>query len=429
MDARLQRRYFQLVREHMNAPQKLAAGPKAVLGTCQSFASTQALWRFLANRRVTLPQLIEPLRTLGCRGAQESSSPYALLVHDWSKLSYGGHASKKDQTQLTHEDDVGYELYTALLIDAQGGNPLAPMELQLLSAQGVHTTRRTKPMKAAHHLEQILPTMKAARLWNVPRRLVHVLDREADSQVDFRRWVEAGELFLVRSDYTRIVDWNEKSFPLPELAETWDNKGMFQEAGKIPIRGQTGTRYVAHGEILLTRPARKRTAAGRIKVSKGPLKLRLVISRVLDDDGTVLAEWYLLTNVPEDVSAVMIADWYYWRWKIESYHKLIKSGGFQLESWQQESAEAIAKRLVIASMACVCAWQLQRQTSDESQGCQKFLVRLSGRQMKRSHPVTTSALIAGLQILLPILELLENHTPEQLRMLAQTAVPDLVKSG
>lgn len=42
MDARLQRRYWQLVREHMTAPQRLAAGIKAMPDTVQSFASTQA---------------------------------------------------------------------------------------------------------------------------------------------------------------------------------------------------------------------------------------------------------------------------------------------------------------------------------------------------------------------------------------------------
>lgn len=87
MDARQQRRYWQLVREHMNSPQPLAAGLKAVPGTVQSFASTQALWRFLANPRVTLPQLVVPLRTRGCQAAAESASPYALLIHDWSKLA------------------------------------------------------------------------------------------------------------------------------------------------------------------------------------------------------------------------------------------------------------------------------------------------------------------------------------------------------
>lgn len=157
MDVRRQRRYWQLIREHMDSPQQLAAGLKAVPGTVKSFASTQALWRFLANPRVTLPQLVVPLRTLGCRAAAESSSPYVLLIHDWSKLSYPGHTSKTDQTQIGQEDDVGYELDTALLVDADQGASLAPMELQLLSAKGVHTTRHSRKAKAVHHLDQFFP--------------------------------------------------------------------------------------------------------------------------------------------------------------------------------------------------------------------------------------------------------------------------------
>lgn len=429
MDVRLQRRYWRLVREQMNASQQLAAGIKAMPGTVKSFASTQALWRFLANPRVSLMQLVEPLRSLGCRAAAESSSPYVLLVHDWSKLAYPGHSSKTDQAQLTHRDDVGYELYTALLVDADQGAPLAPMELQLRSAKGLHSTRNNRRSNAVPHLSQLFPTMQAARTWDVPRQLVHVIDGEADSQVDFRNWSTAGELFLVRADFTRKVDWQGASYQLPKLAEELAQQELFVSAGDVAIRGKQGARRVAHADIFLSRPARKRTPNGRIKVSQEPLPLRLVISRIVDEAGEILAEWYLLTNVPEDVTPVTIADWYYWRWKIESYHKLLKSGGMQLESWQQESAEAISKRLLIASMVCVCAWDLQRQTTPAAKECQEFLVRLSGRQMKRTRPVTTSALVAGLHILLPMLELLEHYTPEQLRQLAKTAVPALQDSG
>ncbi|MEZ5477737.1 MAG: hypothetical protein R3E95_09720 [Thiolinea sp.] len=62
----------------------------------------------------------------------------------------------------------------------------------------------------------------------------------------------------------------------------------------------------------------------------------------------MLAEWFLLTNVAA-VDAATVALWYYWRWRIESFFKLMKSAGHQLESWQQESALAIAKRLLVAS--------------------------------------------------------------------------------
>jgi len=51
----------------------------------------------------------------------------------------------------------------------------------------------------------------------------------------------------------------------------------------------------------------------------------------------------LLSNV-KDIDASPIALWYYWRWKIETFFKLMKSAGHQLEAWQQESALAIAKR-------------------------------------------------------------------------------------
>jgi hypothetical protein len=125
------------------------------------------------------------------------------------------------------------------------------------------------------------------------------------------------------------------------------------------------------------------------------------------------------------VPAEQVALWYYWRWRIESFHKLLKSSGLELEEWLQESAGAIAKRLLVACMACVTVWQLQRQTTPAAQECQELLMRLSGRQTKRSRPVTTPGLLAGLSKLLAVLDVLEEYTPAELRRLAAIAVPHL----
>ena len=77
----------------------------------------------------------------------------------------------------------------------------------------------------------------------------------------------------------------------------------------------------------------------------GPaLQLRLVVSEVRAADGTLLATWLLLTNLPAAVPAERVALWYYWRWRVESYFKLLKGAGLQLEHWQQETAAAIARR-------------------------------------------------------------------------------------
>lgn len=126
-----------------------------------------------------------------------------------------------------------------------------------------------------------------------------------------------------------------------------------------------------------------------------------------------------MTNVPgNEVPAADIALWYYWRWRIESYFKLMKSAGQELEHWQQEDAEAIARRLLVASMACVVVWQLMRNNTPEAAEVRELLVRLSGRQMKRTKPFTAPALLAGLWVLLTILYVLERYQLQDLRRIA-----------
>ncbi|MEZ5476574.1 MAG: hypothetical protein R3E95_03505 [Thiolinea sp.] len=173
--------------------------------------------------------------------------------------------------------------------------------------------------------------------------------------------------------------------------------------------------------MSLTRPAKpsrkKKPQTGRAGGSS--VAARLVVSRILTADGQLLAEWFLLTNVAA-VDAATVALWYYWRWRIESFFKLMKSAGHQLESWQQESALAIAKRLLVASMACVTVWAIAADQGKEAEALKTLLIKLSGRQMKRKQPVTYPALLDGLWALLAMLEIMETYSPEQLDGLRET---------
>ena len=110
-----------------------------------------------------------------------------------------------------------------------------------------------------------------------------------------------------------------------------------------------------------------------------------------------------------------MALWYYWRWRIESLFKWLKSAGHQVEHWQQRSAAALAKRLLLAAMACTLVWRLAREPSAAAQTLREVLVQLSGRQQKRGRPATLPALLAGLWVLLAMLEVLEQHSVEELR--------------
>lgn len=59
-----------------------------------------AAWRFYNNARVEMCELVEPLRAYARQQLAASPAGVVMLVHDWSKLSYRGQASKRDQAQL-----------------------------------------------------------------------------------------------------------------------------------------------------------------------------------------------------------------------------------------------------------------------------------------------------------------------------------------
>jgi hypothetical protein len=407
-----------LVNSHLRVANELAAGVASLPSAGTAFAATQGAWRFLNNERIALTALVAPLREVGRQRAAELEAPFALLVHDWCKLGYEHPRRKRDLTQLTHEHDVGYELTTALLVSADDGQPLAPMEMHVETADGVLSTRSPAPRRRPH-LEQVLPTMQASLKWNLAKPLLHVIDREADSIDHYRRWDAAGHKFLIRGD-DRRVRWEGKTCLLSEIAAKLRQRHKFSCAGTANYQGRSAQLWVAETAVVLYRPAKKNVRGHKYEKPGRPLELRLIVVQLRNGAGELLAQWLLLTNAPAEwATAELLARCYYWRWRIESFFKLFKSHGQQLEHWLQETGPAIARRLLIAAMACVLVWQLQADSSPAATRLKEILVRLSGRQTKRTKPHTAPALLAGLWVLLSFCALLEQYDLRDIKRLAR----------
>ena len=215
-----------------------------------------------------------------------------------------------------------------------------------------------------------------------------------------------------------------------EVVAALKRQGAFRYSQEVEYKGESAKQYVAETKVTIDRPAKpqrtKHSNGGQRRVPGEAIELRLVVSQIKDRDGQVLSEWWLWTNVPEGhkgVSAEEIAQWYYWRWKIESFFKLLKSAGHNVEHWQQASAEAIAKRLLVATMSCVVVWQLARRTEPEAEAFRRFLIRLSGREMKWGCAFTEPALLAGLGVLLMMLDFIEQYDVEEVQRMAQLFLP------
>ncbi len=407
--------------QHANCVPSLAAGMKSLPSGSSSMADTQALWRFLNNPRVKPVDLSSPLLAMAREGIAQDCEGYALAVHDWSRLNFRTHDSKRDRVRMTHKLDVGYELQSTVLVSDRDGSPICAPVQNLRTAHGLLSSRDNGMLPMKPHLDELSDRLAWLEQQALGRPLVHVVDREADSIGHLRQWSESGRLWLVRVKAGGRVKWQDKTLKLSAVAAQLP----LEQARPVQHEGGMAMQWIASTTVVLTRPAKPAAlnARGkRVGVVKGvPLQARLVVSQVRDGAGNVLAEWYLLSNVPQTVSAATLALWYYWRWRIESYFKLLKQAGQQVEHWEQESGEAIFKRMLIASQACALAWRLMRADGESAECTRAFLTRLAGRQMKRARPVTASALLAGMYMLFAINETLEHYSPEEIAQFAREA--------
>jgi hypothetical protein len=411
------------VQQHVRGAQALAAGIAALPDTRSTAAYTQAAWRFLNNPRVTLPELAQPLLSAAGSLLEAHCERYGLIMHDWSRINFGGHASKTDRRKMTHKTDVGYDLQSSVLVSDVNGKPLVPVVHNLMNDTQVYTTMHKRPRPCEKHLDELTARLGwiEARGWSKP--LVHIVDREADSVGHWRAWSAQGSLFLVRGKNAPKVCFAGEQIKPIDLAE----RLTYQSAGEVLYHDHPARQSLAQAHVVVTRKAKSAQLVDGKRVTPvagASLALRLIVSRIHDTQGQLLAQWLLLTNVPDEVDTQTIARWYYFRWQIESMFKLLKGAGQQIEDWLQDDAQAIAKRLVVASCACVLVWQLAAATSPEALEIQDFLVRISGRQTKRRKPVTAPALLNGLWMLLSTLTLLEHYDVDQLKQYAQFVFPN-----
>ena len=411
---------------HAATLQDVAAGIRSLPDAKDSFAATQAAWRFFANDDTSLPVLARPLLQAARDGLRSACSRVALVVVDWSQLHYLRHSSKLDRAVLVNQHDLGYELRTALLLSDLDGSPVAPVHQSLRCADGYHRTdkARLQAKDDATKLDGLLPLFRqvAGLGWPVPA--VFVIDREADSVDHYRRWADDGRLFVVRADDCRKVTHQGQQRLLSEVREALRQAGAFKESREVEYHGQPARQFVAETTITLSRPGKAKQ--GRVSKPGRALRLRLVVAEVRNEQGEVLAHWLLMTDLPEEFDASTVALWYYWRWRIESYFKLLKSAGLELEHWGQTTALATAKRLLVASMACVLAWRISRSKHPLAEPLRKVLVRLSGRQMKHGKDSTEPALLAGLWALLQGLALAEQFDLDELRRMLHDVLFDQV---
>lgn len=428
MDWRLQDRYVKLVKAHMSSSTTTTVARPSVLPehvTAQ--AATQAAWQFFYNARVTLEALIKLLRQAVGNGCGQSDSDYVLLLHDCSNVESGKHRSKEDLRQFTDALDLGYDMTNSLHLDAASGNLPARMLIQVALADTVCSTAQNPSDTDARQLDQLQPTMDEVDGWSLPRQVVHVVDREADALGYFRRWAPEGYFFGERGEERRVLGKDER-WLISEMEVHFDQSYRYPNVRSVNHLGQKARLEVAEAEVVRHRARQTRMERVQKNLPGASLRLRLVLSRVADDEGYLLADWYLLTKVFDaQMDASQSALWYHRQLRIESLFNLLKSLGQQLEYWQQTTGIAIIRRFLVTAMACVIIRDLERQSTPHAQEFKKQLIQFSGRRMKRGVQCASHAVLAGYFSYFAMTQWLADieHNLRKLKSLAKATWPFL----
>jgi len=413
-----------LVRSEINVKQSSQSG-MSLVSKADGWAETQAAWRFYNNPSVTITSLNDPIIEEVVKDINKRDGEFLLVPYDWSHLDYKRHSKKQElvsKNKRNNSKQIGYDFQSSIAMDEKG-NPLGALAQNLKSESKIYSTYNDNIDMNLTHLEELIERTRWVRdNLNIEKKIVDIIDREGDSIALMREYEKNDWFYLIRAKTNAIVYLpnEDRDVKQGDLANEL-SKGKFVKSIKYKINKKTEdvNIYVNEIDIEIRRDAKKSVLQedGKRKVisTKGEIiKSRFVVERVIDKSGNLIAQWILLTNLPTDISSATVGTWYYHRWKIESYFKLLKTTGFNLENWQQEKPLALFKRLLVVSYSCLFVWKIQNSKDKNAPAVRKFLVQLSGRLIEKGKEYTTPALLVGLWVFLKMMNILKIYDVDAL---------------
>lgn len=370
-DARLSRRLVNVAAAQGEVPDRAFSGVAK-----GDWPAVKAYYRMIDSpdkSAVSMPNILAPHRQRTVRRMQGQKT--VLCVQDGSDLNYNNLAKCKDLGQIgtnqTGAKSRGLHLHSTFAV-APNGLPLGVVRADCLAPKG-KSPKDDRPASEIpieekktftwieHHRD--LVELAAA----LPQtRLIDVCDREADffELFDEQRNKPRVEL-LVRAKHDRNI--------------TADPGKLFAAVSQTPIQ----SRVRVHVPRQSARPKKSKQKARpkrpgrtvdlavrylRIQLrppeyheGKGPIDIWIV--HALEEDppaNTKAVEWFLLTTVeitsPEDAEQCL--RWYCLRWRIEDWHRVLKSG-CRIEDLAHESAERLSRAIAIN---LVVAWRIMLMT-------------------------------------------------------------------
>jgi hypothetical protein len=360
-DVRLDKRFRTLV-------ERLSEGVgETIPMACQDWANTKAAYRFLSNPRVGEEDILAG-HFQSTRDRFRSTDGLVLVLHDTTEFSFrrenpapigkiGIVGGRRDRTgQAEFYTTCGILMHSSLVVTT-AGLPLGISAIKFWSRKDFKGTNALKkkinstrvPIEEKESVRWIDNIQQTTTLLADPQRCIHIGDRESDIYELFCTAHDANTHFLVRTCVDRLAE--DRQHTISQQMETVDVKANH----RITVLDKKGQPSEA---VLEIRYRRIRVLPPIGKQRRYPeLELTVIYAQEREaPSGRDPIDWKLITDlvVSTPLEAVEKLEWYASRWKIETFHKIVKSG-----CKAEESKLRTADRLVnLIAVFCILSWRI-----------------------------------------------------------------------
>jgi hypothetical protein len=344
----------------------LAENPAASLPkSMRNWGDTMAAYRFLGNKAITHEQILAPHWMQTRREATPRKR--VLLAADTTDINLSTHQTTTGAGPIGRGKNAqGFFVHTVLALDADEQQLLGCMYQEPFVRQSA-PKGETKAQKQKRARESQVWERSVQAMGTVPenQQRISVGDRGSDIYTFWQTCQELGYDFVIRlaQDRRALLEKEaEEDDPTSHHLKTLARSLLAQDGRviKIPAQRQRPARealvQICWQQVRLQPPAHL--------AKKDQTEITAWVLRVWEPQpptGTEPLEWLLVTTVPVQNApdAWERVKWYKWRWLLEEFHKVLKTG-CRIEERFLQTIEAQWRLLaVLTPMAMRLLWLRQ----------------------------------------------------------------------
>lgn len=362
----------------------LASLPECSINqACGNWGETKAAYRFFQNESISESEI---LKAHIAKTVERSKGYKKILdIQDTCYMTYTSHKKTSGLGMINKEGGVfkklsteGLIMHTSFAVTTEGlplgildqkiyARPELPEELKALKKKSHGNGVSIEEKESMRWIESLIKSNDA--MDSTGTEVITVCDREADMYDFFAAAYHNKSLVLVRAAQNRKINQlhshsRHKNETLWNFIKSLSSQGQIQV--EVPKKNNQISRVATldlHFGSFIMNPPRNNIRNRAEELPDVNLQVIYVIEKH-PPKGAEALEWVLLTNllIKNFNQAIEKVRWYCLRWRIETFHKILKSG-LRVEDCRLGTAKRLMRYLTVMS---VIAWRI-------------FLITLIGR--------------------------------------------------